>query len=54
MGLTMRQRQAVGKAVATRYRRADRPAKKLVLDELCATRVGGHEKLTTGGHESDR
>jgi len=41
MGLTMRQRQAVGKTVATRYRRADRAAKKLTLDDLCAT-TGWH------------
>lgn len=41
MGLTMAQRQAVSKTVATRYRRADRRAKKLILDELCAT-TGWH------------
>jgi len=41
MGLTMTQRQAVGKTVATRYRGADPLAKKLILDELCAT-TGWH------------
>src|SRR5271163_296945 len=36
MGLTMSQRKAVTKTVATRYRRADRAAKAKILDELCA------------------
>ena len=31
----MSQRKAVTKAVATRYRRADRSRKKIILDELC-------------------
>ena len=35
MGLTLSQRKAVTKAVATRYRRADRSRKKIILDELC-------------------
>lgn len=37
MGLTMSQRQAVTKAIATRYRRASRAEKGAILDELCAT-----------------
>jgi Integrase core domain len=36
MGLTMSQRKAVTKTVATRYRRADRASKAKILDELCA------------------
>ncbi len=32
----MRQRKAVTKAIATRYRRSDRAGKKIILDELCA------------------
>ena len=35
MGLTLSQRKAVRKAVATRYRRANRSRKKIILDELC-------------------
>lgn len=41
MGLTLSQRRAVTKAIATRYRRAGRPGKKIILDELCAT-TGWH------------
>ena len=36
MGLTMSQRQAVTKTVATRYKRSDRVGKGVILDELCA------------------
>lgn len=37
MGLTMSQRRAVTKTIATRYKRADKAAKGAILDELCAT-----------------
>jgi hypothetical protein len=37
MGLTMAERKAVTKAIATRYKRADKPGKAKILDELCAT-----------------
>lgn len=36
MGLTMSQRQAVTKTIATRYKRARRAEKGAILDELCA------------------
>lgn len=36
MGLTMSQRKAVTKAIATRYRRANKVGKGRILDELCA------------------
>src|SRR5664280_1460380 len=41
MGLTMSQRRAVSKTIATRYKRADKAAKGVILDELCAT-AGWH------------
>jgi hypothetical protein len=41
MGLTMGQRKAVTKVIATRYRRAGKSDKGRILDELCAT-TGWH------------
>jgi hypothetical protein len=41
MGLTMSQRKAVTKTVATRYARSGKGGKGRILDELCAT-TGWH------------
>ena len=41
MGLTLGQRKAVTKAIATRYRQAGKAQKSKILDELCAT-TGWH------------
>jgi transposase InsO family protein len=41
MGLTMSQRRAVTKTIATWYKRADKRSKGVILDELCAT-TGWH------------
>lgn len=41
MGLTLGQRRAVTKTIATRYRRAGKAGKGAILDELCAT-TGWH------------
>lgn len=41
MGLTMSERRAVTKTIATRYKRAGKATKGVILDELCAT-TGWH------------
>ena len=65
MGLTLSQRQAVTKAVATRYRRADKAAKGKILDEdhpptspaaaaVWAGRGAGAAVLLGGAGSADR
>jgi hypothetical protein len=39
MGLTVGQRRAVTKAIATRYKRADKAAKGAILDEPLPVRL---------------
>lgn len=50
MGLTMGQRRAVTKAIATRYTRASRVEKGRILDEPCATSspITGANRLPVG------
>ena len=43
MGLTMSQRQAVAKTIATRYKRASRAEEGAILDELYATALTHQE-----------
>lgn len=43
MELTMSERKAVTKTIATRHRRVNKDAKKQILDELCAT-TGWHRE----------
>nr|VTP04314.1 hypothetical protein BIN_B_05487 [Mycobacterium riyadhense] len=48
MGLTMSQRKAVTKAIASRYARADKAGKGRILDELCATHGGASQSCPQG------
>ena len=47
MGLTLSQRHAVTKTIATRYKRSSRTEKGTILDELCAT-TGWHATTLVG------
>jgi len=55
MGLTLSQRRAVTKAIATRYKRAGRAGKGVILDELCATTGWhrNHPRKAGGGVETE-